>query len=167
MYNIGYTELGYTDIGAEADVGAVKRAPIGIRRLPTGKVLPTTPYGNTVRPQSIQPNRYAYKTFGLGSSTLGGGGTTSLSQVFQEVFRPERLLLQDSVANNSTVNSIFIGVKPQVANTAAMPASAFYNNTFETRVEFDTGNPGQSFTVNLTLAAAGTISGMAFGSVVS
>lgn len=164
MYNIGYTdisgeELGYMELGA-----AKKRLPA---RASQGRVIPATPYGNPVTPQQVRPGRYAYKTFGLGASTLGGAGTTSLNQTFQEVFRPERLLLQDSVANNATVNSIFIGVKPQVANNASMPASAFYSGTFETRVEFDTGNPGQSFQVNLTLAAAGTISGMAFGSVIS
>lgn len=143
------------------ELGALE---LGARR--AVKVQPRTPYGNPVHVQNNPPRKYAYQVFGLGSATLVGAGATALNQVFQEAFRPERLVLADSVANNSTVNSIFIGVKPQMANNAAFPAVMFGAGTFETRVEFDTGLAGQNFIVNVTMAAAGTISGGAFGSVV-
>lgn len=164
-YNIGALELGAQDIGAEDEIGAVKRA-IARRRAMPAKASPINPYGNPVTVQADRPRRYAYQVFGLGSATLGGAGTTSLNQVFQEAFRPERLVLSDSVAGNSTITGIFIGVRPQLANIGSLPASLFAATTFETRVEFDTGNPGQNFLVNVTMAAAGTISGGAFGSVV-
>lgn len=166
MYNIGnYPSIGGTDIGAEDEIGAVKRAVRAglVRRQP---VQPRTPYGAPVHVQQRGAREYAYQLFGLGAATLGGAGNTSLSQAFQEVFRPERLTLADSVANNSTVTGIFIGVRPQLTNLASLPASLFGATAMETRVEFDTGKPGQTFAVNITMAAAGTISGGAFGSVV-
>ena len=162
-YGIGIDDVGADDVGA-LDIGALeigrRRARHMQRRQPVG------PYGNQVHVQTQRPTQYAYQVFGLGAATLGGAGATALNQVFQEPFRAERLLLADSVANNSTINSIFIGVKPQLANNASMPAIMFAGTTFETRVAFDSGVPGQNFLVNVTMAAAGTISGGAFGSVV-
>jgi hypothetical protein len=154
-YGIGIDEMGALELGA---------LEIGARR--AQKVVPKSPYGNTIHIQQDRPRSYAYQVFGLGSSTLGAAGATTLNQVFQEPFRPERLVLSDSVAGNSVVNSIFIGVKPQMANNASFPAVLFGAGTFETRIAFDCGQPGQNFLVNLTLAAAGTISGGAFGSVI-
>lgn len=154
--------IGALDIGAEDEMGAFDIGAVARRR----KAPPKSPYGNTIQVQNTRPTQYVYQVFGLGSATLGGAGATALNQVFQEPFRAERLVLSDSVANNSTVNSIFIGVKPQLANNASFPASLFGPGTFETRVAFDCGTAGQNFLINLTLAAAGTISGGAFGSVI-
>lgn len=152
--------IGALDIGAEDDIGAFE---IGARRK---RAAPVSPYGNKIQVQNTRPTQYVYQYFGLGSATLAAAGSTALNQVFQEPFRPERLVLSDSVTGNSVITSIFIGVKPQSANNGSAPAAMFAPNTFETRVAFDCGTAGQNFIINVTMAAAGTISGGAFGSVV-
>ena len=148
-----FDEAGY-EIGAKAPV---RRA---------AKVVPRTPYGNPVQASSHGPREMLYQVFGMGAATLGGAGATALAQVAQETFRPERLILADSVANNSTITGIFMGVRPQFANLASMPASAFAAGAFETRVTFDTIQAGKTAQINVTMAAAGTISGGFFGTMV-
>jgi hypothetical protein len=150
-------EAGY-DIGA-----AARRRPMGKA---VARVVPRTPYGNPVAAGSRGPREVLYQVFGMGAATLGAAGSTLLSQVAQETFRPERLILSDSVAGNSTVTGIFLGVRPQFANLASMPAAAFAAGAFEVRVTFDTIQAGKTAQINITMAAAGTISGGFFGTMV-
>jgi len=160
-------EMGW-DVGLEVGRRRRHRAPVGMARqlMARGPTLAVGPYGTPVHAAEPKAARALYQVFGLGSATTAGAGSWVLSQVFQESFRPERLVLQESVAGNSAVNVIAIGVRPQSANLASLPASAFGAGAFETRIQFDTGQPGTTFTINGTNLAAGSISGMAFGTVI-
>jgi hypothetical protein len=156
------------DVGFEVGRRRRGRAPAGMARQPMarGPTLAVGPYGTPVHAAEPKAARALYQTFGLGTASTAGAGSSQLAQVFQESFRPERLVLQESVAGNSVVNAITIGIRPQSANLASMPVSAFGSGAFETRVQFDTGQPGTTFAVQFTNLAAGAVSGMAFGTVI-
>jgi len=127
----------------------------------------TTPYGAPVLASKRETDASLYQVFGLGSATLAIAGAGELQQTFLERFKPGRLLLSESIAGGSTIQGIFIGVRPQSANIASMPTAAFAGTSFETRIAFDTGEIGQPFTVTLAGGAAQvTVSGMAFGTTI-
>lgn len=141
----------------QASLGLAPQIPTGI----------TTPYGNPVTATKRQVDASLYQVFGLGTQTLAAAGAGSLQKNFVERFKPGRLLLSEDLPGN-TVEGIFIGVRPQTANIASMPIAAFAAGAFEVRVAFDVGEPGWPFTVNFaTVAAATTVSGMAFGTTIS
>jgi len=167
--DVGY-EVGYEEVGRRRGRPVVRKVaiPTGMARASMfkGPILATGPYGTPIRAAEPKTARSVYQTFGLGSVTTVGAGSADLSQVFQEAFRPERLVLVESVPGNTNVSAIIIGVRPQQANIAAMPASAFGPGAFETRVQFDTGQPGTQFLIAAFNLAAGSFSGMAFGTVI-
>ncbi len=159
-------DVGY-DVGYDVGRRKPRRDPPGLARAPMsrGPALAAGPYGGTVRAVEPKSVMTRYQVFGLGQVTTAAPGGWNLSQTFQESFRAERLVLNESVANDNVIQGIFVGVRPQSANIAAIPLAAFASNAFETRVQFDTGQPGQVFQVVGTSAAGSTISGMAFGTV--
>ena len=168
-YEVGY-EVGYEEIGRKRGRPVVRKVavPAGMARQAQfrGPTLAVGPYGTPVHAAEPKAAKALYQVFGLGTATTVAAGNADLSQTFQEAFRPERLVLVESVPGNTTISAIIIGVRPQQANIAQMPASAFGPGAFETRVQFDTGQPGQVFLIPAYNAAAGTFSGMAFGTVI-
>jgi hypothetical protein len=170
-YSIGDDDIageGDDEVSAE-EIGAAVRRVLKQRRsgiMPTRKTGITTPYGQAVleRPREIRAD--LYQVFGLGSVTNAAAGAAALAQPFIERFKPGRVILAETAAGN-IVTGIFVGVRPQGANLAAMPVAGFGAGAFETRIAFDTGEIGQNFTFNLlTVAAAQTVSGMAFGTTI-
>ena len=134
-----------------------------VRQVDTGA---RTPYGEPVLAHEPVIDASKWQTMGLGFVVVALAGAAQLVQPFLEAFTPGRLVLEQTAAGN-LVNGIFIGVRPQIGNLAAMPVSAFGPGAFESRIKFDTGQPAIPFTINLiTVAAAQTISGMAYGTVI-
>jgi hypothetical protein len=181
-YQIGYDIAGEDDdmvMGDDDEIGAIVAAvrrrmaakrPM-MRSTPKGMVrtMPTgvkTPYGQPVVAKEREIDASLYQVFGLGSVTVAVAGAAALSQPFIEKFKPGRLVLGETAVVN-LVTGIFVGIRPQGANLASLPVSAFAGGNNEVRVAFDAGEIGQNFTINLlTTAAAQTLSGMAFGTTI-
>jgi len=96
--------------------------------------------------------------------TLGAAGSGVLTGTPNLRFRPDRLVLVDSVANNSTVTSVNAGnVNMFCGNVGSAPASAFSPLAINTSLAGQTVAPNTTVNVAATLAAAGTLSGMFAG----
>lgn len=95
---------------------------------------------------------------GLGSATLGAAGATNLTAQPNLTFRPDRIVLADSVANNSTVTSIKSGNVDQVIGSS-FPASLFGATAIGTSMKGQTVPANTQISLGITMAAAGTISG--------
>ena len=142
--------------GAVRLPGLVKSTPTGI----------TTPYGRQVSARKTETKADAWAEMGLGFFTNALAGPGVLQQQFIERFKTGRLMLEQTGPGN-LLNTVLIGMKPQGANLAARPISAYANNSVGALVNYDEGQIGQLFTLNCTtVVAAQTVSGMAFGTVV-
>ena len=139
------------------------RVPGLVRGTKTGA---TTPYGQPVLAHKREERADAWAEMGLGAVTNPLAGPATLQQQFIERFKTGRMML-DQTGPGNLLNTVLIGMKPQGANLAARPVSAYANNAVGALVNYDMGEIGQLFTLNLTtVAAAQTLSGMAFGTVV-
>lgn len=95
---------------------------------------------------------------GLGSSTLGGAGATTLTGTPNLKFRPDRIVLVDSLANNSLITSIKAGNVDQVIG-GSFPLALLQATAIGTSMRGQTVDANTQIVVAATLAAAGTISG--------
>ena len=103
---------------------------------------------------------------GVVPQAVAAGATTILQAQVQEAFQPQRLVVQASLAlTDVTVDDIKIGVKSQLAGTAALPGTAFSPDATTGLMQFDPCNVGTivSITVTNSNAAVQTISGGLFG----
>lgn len=169
--------IGDDDIAGEGDEVSAEEIGRAIRKMrktgqlkgmlasrPTGV---TTPYGQEVLAHPTEVRADLYQVMGLGSVTNAAAGAFTLSQLFLERLKPSRLILTETTLGANIITGIFVGVRPQTANLAAMPVAGFAPGAFETRFSFDVGQIGQPFQVNgTTVGAAQTITGMCFGTVI-
>jgi hypothetical protein len=95
---------------------------------------------------------------GLGSATLGAAGATTLTAQPNLDFRPDRIVLVDSVANNSTITSIKSGNVDQLIGSS-FPAALFAATAINTSMRGQTVRANTQVVIGVTMAAAGTISG--------
>lgn len=175
-YRIGEQDIageGDDEVSAEdVEIGArIARAlrktggkvPGLVKGVPTGV---TTPYGRQVTAHKEEVRADMWAEMGLGAFTNALAGPGVLQQQFIERFKTGRLMLEQTAPGN-LLNTVLIGMKPQGANLAARPISAYANNAVGALVDYDAGSIGQLFTLNCTtVAAAQTVSGMAFGTVI-
>ena len=95
---------------------------------------------------------------GLGSSTLGAAGATTLTGTPNLPFRPDRIVLRDSVAGNSSITSIKAGNVDQVIG-GSFPLDLLSATAIGTSMRGQTVPANTQIVIGATLAAAGTISG--------
>jgi hypothetical protein len=95
---------------------------------------------------------------GLGSSTLGAAGSTTLTGTPNLDFRPDRIVLVDSVANNTTISSIKAGNVDQVIG-GSFPLALLSATAINTSMRGQTVKANTQIVISASLAAAGTISG--------
>jgi hypothetical protein len=86
----------------------------------------------------------------VGATTVAGaGGTGTLQNNPQRLFKPSRLIVPSDVAGLFSILNIFIGVKPQLVATGSMPARVFSETSFDTDFEGDTAQISQSVAVQV------------------
>ena len=148
MYDSGDDDVG--DI-VGALVGALKRrraAPPQRRRpqLPPRGYNPASP---VVDYKPFNPTKT--RRYGMGfSGTLLAAATGPISSQAQLPFRPERVVIPDTIGANFLVNDLKIGVKSQFVGTGAMPALTFAQNAIDTTLGLDTASISQTITFNVT-----------------
>ena len=116
------------------------------------------------KPQSRRRVQKADRRYllGLTAVTLGAAGGFTMTGTPSLKFRTDRIVLVDSVANNSTINSIKSGNVDQMLG-GACPAAAFSPLAINTAMSGQTVAPNTAIAVGGVMAAAGTISGGIFG----
>jgi hypothetical protein len=96
--------------------------------------------------------------------TLGAAGAGTLVGTPNLPFRPDRLVLVDSVANNSTITSVSAGnVNMFCGNTGSAPAAGFSPIAVGVRFVGQSVPSNTQINVAAALAAAGTLSGFFTG----
>lgn len=86
----------------------------------------------------------------VGATTVAGaGGTGTLQNNPQRLFKPSRLIVPSDVAGLFAILNIFIGVKPQLVATGSMPARVFSETSFDTDFEGDTAQISQAVAVQV------------------
>lgn len=99
----------------------------------------------------------------VGTTVAGGGGTGTLQNNPQRLFKPSRLVIPSDVAGLFGVLNIFVGVKPQLVATGTLPARIFSEAAFDTDFEGDTAQISQAVAVqvvNNSLGASPISAGM-------
>lgn len=100
--------------------------------------------------------RKADRRYVLGLTTVTATGQMTGSPNLD--FRPDRLVLVDSVANNTTVSSIKSGNVDQMIG-GSVPAAMFSPTAINTALVGQTIKANTQVSVSVTLAAAGNCSG--------
>lgn len=90
------------------------------------------------------------------SGTVALAATAIITSQAQLPFRPERVVIPDTVGANFLINDLRIGVKSQFVGTGAIPALTFAQNAIDTTLGLDTACISQqiSFSVTNTDGAA-------------
>ena len=92
---------------------------------------------------------------GLGTVSVPAGGSATLSTTALAAFQPERLFVQAATSlAEITITDVKIGVKSQLAGTAAIPAIAFQPDAIGSRFQIDPVPVGQQVSVTVVNSGA-------------
>lgn len=83
------------------------------------------------------------------SGTVAASTTTTITARPQTLFRPERLVIQDS-GGNFTVNDLKIGKNSQFVAAGSLPSAVFAANAFGVRLKMDTCQVAMDVAINVT-----------------
>ena len=99
-------------------------------------------------PPSSEPAReYA---LGFGSTAVQGKSSANINVQPQVIFRPERLVIPASIAEDFLITDIKIGKNSQLVSTGAFPASAFTSRSETARMRMDTAQISMFVTISVT-----------------
>jgi hypothetical protein len=87
---------------------------------------------------------------GLGFTEVQGKTSATINVQPQVEFRPERLVIPASIANDFLIHDIKIGKNSQLVSTGAIPAAAFTNSSEPSRLRMDVARLGEFVTVSVT-----------------
>jgi hypothetical protein len=87
---------------------------------------------------------------GFGSTLVPAKSSANISVQPQVVFRPERLVIPASIAEDFLITDIKVGKNSQLVSTGAIPASAFTNHSEPSRMKMDTAQIAMFVTVSVT-----------------
>lgn len=130
--------------------------------------LAETPYGEAVvRGGTVS----AGKLFPMGSTSIVAAGAGvfagSLEVRGERNFRPTRLVLLSSLANQVTVSDISVSTERQVSNLAVMPIEVFGPTVTAAWIDFSVVTPGVLVSIDLiftaTAASTAVVSGAFYG----
>lgn len=96
---------------------------------------------------SEQPREYA---LGFGSTAVPGKSSANIGVQPQVIFRPERLVIPASIAEDFLITDIKVGKNSQLVSTGAIPASAFTSRSEATRMKMDTAQISMFVTISVT-----------------
>jgi hypothetical protein len=87
---------------------------------------------------------------GLGFTEVQGKTSAAICVQPQVEFRPERLVIPASIADDFLIHDIKIGKNSQLVSTGAIPAAAFTNSSEPSRLRMDVAHLGAFVTVSVT-----------------
>jgi hypothetical protein len=88
---------------------------------------------------------------GLGSTSVAGTSSAIINVQPQVVFRPERLVIPASIAEDFLINDIKVGKNSQLVSTGALPAAAFTPGRSDAnRLMMDTAQIAMFVTISVT-----------------
>lgn len=93
---------------------------------------------------------------GFTVTSVGAGGTATVSALPQNLYRAERLVIPSDIAFDLGVSDIKVGNTSQFAQNAEVPAAIFSEVAIDTHVGFDTAEVGNQISIalrNKTLVA--------------
>ncbi len=143
---VGAEYVGDSDIDRLLAMGAEAAGQMpGGRGLPrAGRVVSTV---NAT--QGLWKKHYLPLNLVGATTVAGAGGTGTLQNNPQRLFKPSRLIVPSDVAGLFSILNIFIGVKPQLVATGSIPARVFSETSFDTDFEGDTAQISQSVAVQV------------------
>jgi len=87
---------------------------------------------------------------GLGTTSVAAGGSAVLSTTALAAFQPQRLFIQAATAlEDITITDVKVGVKSQLAGTAAIPAIAYQPDSIGSSFQCDPVPVGQQVSVTV------------------
>ena len=87
---------------------------------------------------------------GLGFTAVAANSSANINVQPQVVFRPERLVIPASIAEDFLITDIKVGKNSQLVSTGALPAAAFTVRSESTRMMMDTAQISMFVTVSVT-----------------
>lgn len=85
-----------------------------------------------------------------GVTSVAAGGSGTLSNSPQRLFKPTRLIIPSDIAGLFSVTQISIGVKAQLVANGSIPARLFSEQSFDSGFEGDTAQVSQQINVAVT-----------------
>lgn len=83
------------------------------------------------------------------NGTVAASATATITTRPQTLFRPERLVVQDS-SGNFTINDLKIGKNSQFVAAGSLPSAVFAANAFGVRLKMDTCQVAMDVAINVT-----------------
>lgn len=119
---------------------------------------PPAPRMPVTQGRFLQPSNQSIQVFGLGTLSVGAGGTGTLSAVVQKGIQPKRLVITTTAATGElTVTDVKVGTRSQLAGVSAAPAEMFGATTTDPAVLFDAAGSGITISVDVASSAAGAV----------
>jgi hypothetical protein len=119
---------------------------------------------------SNPPERAQELVLGLDSvNNVAAAAVLAINAQPQQVFRPERLVVNDPIAALFLINDIRIGIKSMFLAPTPVPAAGFTAGAVGIRMKMDTAqiNSTITVTVNNISATAARFNGMLVGTTIS
>jgi hypothetical protein len=99
------------------------------------------------KPVSETSKEYA---LGLGFTAVAGKSSANINVQPQVAFRPERLVIPASIAEDFLITDIKVGKNSQLVSTGAIPAAAFTHRSESNRMKMDTAQISMFVTISVT-----------------
>lgn len=147
-------EIGYEEIAAALKARARgKRRGNGANAM-ARKLLAQR--GTIVR--SKEPTKSRVYVLSLDTvTTVAAGATTPVTAQPQVLFRPERLVIDSTVAASFLINTFTIGKNSQFASTGAVPASMFSPTAVGVTLKLDTAQISAIVALSVTNTSGGAL----------
>jgi hypothetical protein len=94
---------------------------------------------------------------GFGLTAIAAGASTTINANPQVNFRPDRLVIPDSIAPSFMINDFKIGMRSQFVAPGSVPAQSFTQGAIDTLMLLDTVNVGQFVTLDVTNVSTQTV----------
>jgi hypothetical protein len=90
-------------------------------------------------------------------ATIAAAATANVTAQPQVLFRPERLVVDGTVAPSFLINQFIIGKNSQLASQGAIPASMFSPTAVGVTLKLDTAQISALITLNVTNTSGGAL----------
>lgn len=143
-------------------MGAARRAPVARRaspaRSPQAQAIAAKRVQDGVLVSTNPPDRAQELVMGIDSvNNVAAAGVVAINAQPQQVFRPERLVVNDPIAASFLINDIRIGIKSQFLNATPVPAAGFAAGAVGVRMKMDTAQINSTITVSVTNVSAAAL----------
>lgn len=127
-----------------------------VTKMPPRSMPARPPGGTVVRETAPTKSRLLMIPFDS-TTTIAAAASTTLNAQPQVLFRPERLVIDDSIASSFVMNDFKVGKNSQFATSGSAPCSAFKPGSFGVRLKCDTAQVSNIVSLNITNISAGAL----------